>query len=105
MRLFGSFEGCSIEIPPVRDGLVVLFLSSYKGGNKMTPKERLLQMQTYEEFDRNRHLIDGMLPDKEIIEHLTKITPKVSNTKEELYKIPPSKGGTIGCGLRKEFEK
>ena len=71
----------------------------------MTPKERLLQMQTYEEFDRNRHLFDGMLPDKEIIEHLTKITPKVSNTKEELYKIPPRKGGTIGCGLRKEFEK
>ena len=44
MRLFGSFKGCSIKIPPVRDGLVVLFLSSYKGENKMTPKERLLQM-------------------------------------------------------------
>ena len=44
MRLFGSFKGCSIKIPPVRDGLVVLFLSSYKGENKMTPRERLLQM-------------------------------------------------------------
>ena len=54
----------------------------------MTQKEILLQMKTYEEFDRNREAFKGIKPDKDIIEHLSKITPKSPNPQEELYKIP-----------------
>lgn len=45
-------------------------------------------MKSYEEFDRNRELFKGMKPDKDIIEHLSRITPKSPNPQEELYKIP-----------------
>lgn len=62
----------------------------------MTAKEKLLQMKTYKEFDENREFFKDLKPDKEIIEHLSKITPKSSNPQEELYKTPPSQGGTIG---------
>ena len=62
----------------------------------MTQKEKLLQMKSYEEFDRNRELFKGMKPDKDIIEHLSRITPKSPNPQEELYKIPRSEGGSIG---------
>ncbi len=62
----------------------------------MTPKEKLLQMKTYKEFDENRELFKDLKPDKEIIEHLSKITPKSPNPQEELYKTPSSQGGTIG---------
>lgn len=62
----------------------------------MTQKERLLQMKTYEEFDKNRESFKGLKPDREIIEHLSKITPKSSNPSEELYKTLSSQGGTIG---------
>lgn len=56
----------------------------------MTPKEQLLQMKTYQEFDVNRELFKDLKPDKEIIEHLSKITPKSPNPQEELYKNPPN---------------
>lgn len=62
----------------------------------MTPKEKLLKMKTYQEFDENRELFKDLKPDKEIIEHLSKITPKSPNPQEELFKTPPNQGGTIG---------
>lgn len=71
----------------------------------MTPKEKLLQMETYEEYIQHKNELNELKPDKEVIAHLSRLFGKMSNTKEELYKIPPSKGGTIGCGLRKDFEK
>ena len=58
----------------------------------MTPKEKLLQMKTYEEFDKNRDKFKGLKVDPEIIAHLSKITPKSPNPPEELYKTPPGKG-------------
>lgn len=62
----------------------------------MTIKEQFLAVETYEEFDRRRKEFKGLENDKEVIEHAAKIFPKVSDTKEELYKMPPSQGGTIG---------
>lgn len=61
----------------------------------MTQKEILLQMKTYEEFDRNREAFKGMKPDKDIIEHLSKITPKSPNPQEELYTTPRNRGEGI----------
>lgn len=54
----------------------------------MTQKEKLLKMESYEEFDQNRKLFDGLKPDKDIIEHLSRISPKSPNPQEELYKAP-----------------
>lgn len=62
----------------------------------MTAKEQLLKIKTYEEYLEKRHTLKELKPDKEVIEHLSKIFPKASNTKEELYKTPPKDGGTIG---------
>ena len=58
----------------------------------MTPKEKLLKMKTYQEFDENRELFKDLKPDKEIIEHLSKITPKSPNPQGEVYKNPPGSG-------------
>ena len=66
----------------------------------MTQKERLLQMKTYEEFERDRGLFKGLKPDKEIIAHLSKISSKSPNPQEELYKVPRSRGGSIGSVIR-----
>lgn len=51
----------------------------------MTPKERLLQMETYEEYEKNRKELAGLKPDKEVIAHLSKLFGKMSDTKEEFY--------------------
>lgn len=58
----------------------------------MTAKEKLLQMKSYKEFDENRELFKDLKPDKEIIEHLSKITPKATNPQEELYKTWTEQG-------------
>jgi len=57
----------------------------------MTDKERLLQINSYEEYLKRRESFKDLKPDKEVIEHLSKLFPKVSETKEELFKEPPSK--------------
>lgn len=62
----------------------------------MTKKEIFLSIKTYEEFDRRREELKGMGMDSEILKHAAEIFPKVSDTKEELCKTPPSLGGTIG---------
>lgn len=55
----------------------------------MTPKERLLQMKTYEEYRQGRELLNGLKPDKEVLEHLSKLFGKSPNPPEELYRTPP----------------
>lgn len=62
----------------------------------MTDKEKFLSIETYEEFDRRRNEFKSLpLSDKEIVEHAAKIFPKLSNTKEELYKNPPGSGKSL----------
>lgn len=66
----------------------------------MTEKEKFLNLKSYEEFNEKRNEFQSLKFDKDIVEHMAKIFPKPSNTKEELFKIPPSQGGTIGNGKR-----
>lgn len=65
----------------------------------MTEKEKFLNLKSYEEFDKKRSEFKNLKFDKDIVEHMAKIFPKLSGVKEELYKIPRSQGGTIGDGL------
>lgn len=62
----------------------------------MTAKELFLSMESYEEFDRRRKELDGLKVDKDILEHMKKIFPRVSNTKEELYSYRPDGRLVIG---------
>ena len=56
----------------------------------MTDTERLLAIDNYEEYKRQRLTFMNLKPDKEVIEHLNKIFPKMYKTEEELYKtLPP----------------
>ena len=54
----------------------------------MTPKEKLLSIDNYEELKRRWSEFGDLMPDTEIIEHLSKIFPKSPNPKEELYRFP-----------------
>ncbi|MEG1331809.1 MAG: hypothetical protein RSC97_10250 [Eubacterium sp.] len=59
----------------------------------MTAKEKFLAINAYEEFDRRRAEFKELkVSDKEVMEHISKIFPKLSNTKEELYKTRPEPG-------------
>lgn len=59
----------------------------------MTAKEKFLEIDTYEEFDRRREEFrDLRMSDKEVREHIAKIFPKCYAGKEELYKTKPEKG-------------
>lgn len=62
----------------------------------MTKKEELLAIKTYEEYNRRRSEFAGIKPDKEMFEHIAKLFPKTTTSKEELFKSPPSQGGSIG---------
>lgn len=62
----------------------------------MNPKEILLQMNTYEEYEARRDELKGLRADNEVVEHLSKLFGKPSDTTEELYMTPPRQGGTIG---------
>jgi hypothetical protein len=64
----------------------------------MTQKERLLAINNYEEYLKQRESFKGLKPDKEVVAHLSKIFPKVSDTKEELYKTPPQAGKKRSIG-------
>ena len=55
----------------------------------MTPKERFLQMESYEEFAQHREELKGLKFDEEVLEHIAKIFPKPYGGKDELYKTPP----------------
>lgn len=58
----------------------------------MTDKDRLLKIDTYEEYLKQRETFGNLKPDKEVIEHLSTIFPPISNPQEELYKTPPKPG-------------
>lgn len=67
----------------------------------MTVKELFLNIETYEEFDKRREEFKKLEMDKDVLEHMSKMFPKVSDTKEELYSYRPDgslmlggKGGT-----------
>lgn len=62
----------------------------------MTPKERLLQMKTYEEYERKRGELKGLKPDKEVIEHLSKLFGRSPNPQEELYSYLPDGRKVLG---------
>ncbi len=62
----------------------------------MTKKEKLLAIDTYEEYNRRRNEFKGIKADKEMLDHIAKLFPETTTSKEELFKTPPSKGGTIG---------
>ncbi len=65
----------------------------------MTAKEKFLTVESYEEFDRRRDEFKELkMTDKEVREHVRKIFPKVSDTKEELYKTPPQAGKKRSIG-------
>ena len=59
-------------------------------------KAEFLKISSYAELMARRQEFEGVKLDKEMLEHASKLFPKVSTTKEELYKTPPDKGGTIG---------
>ena len=59
-------------------------------------KDKFMKISSYDELLERRHEFEGVKLDKEMLEHVSKLFPKVSNTQEELYKTPPDKGGTIG---------
>ncbi len=63
-------------------------------------KEEFLKLKTYEEFLERRKEFKNLKFDKEIIEHMGKIFPKLKTnginpdgTHEELYPTPPKKTG------------
>ena len=56
----------------------------------MTLREKFLAIQTYEEFDRRREEFKDIPADKEILQHMDKIFPPISNPDMELYKTPGS---------------
>ena len=58
----------------------------------MTSKERFLQMESYEEFDKHREELRGLKFDQEVLDHMSKIFPKCYGGKEELYKTCPQSG-------------
>ena len=62
----------------------------------MTKKEKLLAIDAYEEYNRRRSEFKGIKPDKEMLDHIAKLFPKTTTSKEEVSKTPPSQGGTIG---------
>lgn len=52
----------------------------------MTKKEQFLSVTSYEEFDKRREEFKDLETDKDVLEHMKKIFPRVSNTKKELFK-------------------
>lgn len=62
----------------------------------MITKDDFMKIDTYEEFNKRREEFRGLKMDKEMLKHACSLFPKASSAKEELYKTPPSKGGTIG---------
>ena len=54
----------------------------------MTIKEKFLMLKSYEEFDKRREEFKGLKMDSDVLEHMGKIFPTVSGTKEELFRTP-----------------
>lgn len=57
----------------------------------MNQKELFLQIESYSEYVKQRDKFKGLKIDKEVLEHMAKIFPKVSGTKEELFKYPKNR--------------
>ncbi len=102
----GTIEGIYIRtvqrvytIPGTVKKRISRILQTDQGDGRVTEKEKFLSLKSYKEFDEKRDEFQTLKMDKDIVEHMVKIFPKPSNTKEELYKIPRSQGGTIGDGL------
>lgn len=57
----------------------------------MNQKELFLQIVSYGEYVKQRDEFKGLKIDKEVLEHMAKIFPKVSGTKEELFKDPENR--------------
>lgn len=62
----------------------------------MTPKERFMKISSYQELQKRKEEFKGVKMDRDMLKHASSLFPKATNTTEELYKTPPSKGGTIG---------
>ncbi len=58
----------------------------------MTQKETFLKIDSYEEYQRRREEFKGLEVDEDVRDHIKRLFPKVSNTKEELFKTRPSNG-------------
>ena len=62
----------------------------------MTQKEAFLEIDSYEEYQRRREEFKGLEVDEDVRVHIKQLFPKVSNTKEELFKTLPFEGRRIG---------
>lgn len=62
----------------------------------MTKKEEFMKISSYEEYLARKDEFKGLKMDKDVVKHAATFFPIVSDTKEELYKTLPSKGGSIG---------
>ena len=58
----------------------------------MTQKETFLKIDSYEEYQRRREEFKGLEVDEDVRDHIKRLFPKASNTKEELFKTRPSDG-------------
>lgn len=54
----------------------------------MNQKEAFLKIGSYNEWVKRRDEFKGLKIDQEVLKHMAKIFPKVSGTKEELFKDP-----------------
>ncbi|MBP3507758.1 MAG: hypothetical protein J6K43_15325 [Lachnospiraceae bacterium] len=51
----------------------------------MTSKEKLLEIQSYEEFDRRREEFRDLKFDREIVEHMSKIFSDITPVNKEVH--------------------
>lgn len=57
----------------------------------MNQKEAFLKIESYSEYVKRRDEFKGLKIDQEVLGHMAKIFPKVSGTKEELFKNPENR--------------
>ena len=57
----------------------------------MNQKEAFLSIESYSEYVKHRDEFKGLKIDQEVLKHMAKIFPKVSGTKEELFKNPENR--------------
>ena len=57
----------------------------------MNQKEAFLNIESYSEYVKHRDEFKGLKIGQEVLKHMAKIFPKVSGTKEELFKDPENR--------------
>ena len=57
----------------------------------MNQKESFLKIESYSEYVNRRDEFKGLKIDQEVLEHMAKIFPRGSGTKEELFKDPENR--------------